>query len=85
MNRVACIPCIGGGNKRSVCPTGGHLILLYFIRIPLLSAETFYLFSGWGPTFWFFKSLEYNMVYSLGIYIYLYTKGIVAEQKSYGF
>ena len=26
---------------------GVHLILLYFIRISLLSAETFFLFGGW--------------------------------------
>ena len=27
--------------------------------------------GGWGPTFWFFKSLDNNMVYSLGIDIYM--------------
>ena len=28
----------------------------------------FYFDGGWGPTFGFFKSLDNNMVYSLGIY-----------------
>ena len=27
--------------------------------------------GGWGPTFWFFNSLENNMEYSLGIYKYI--------------
>ena len=27
--------------------------------------------GGWCPTFWFFKSLDNNMVYSLGIDIYM--------------
>ena len=29
--------------------------------------------GGWGPTFWFFKSLDINMVYSLGIYVCIYS------------
>ena len=33
----------------------------------------------------FFKSLDNNMLYSLGIDIFIYVKGIFAEQKSYGF
>ena len=41
--------------------------------------------GGWGATFWFFKSLDTNMVYISGIYIYMYTKEIRAEKKSYGF
>ena len=30
--------------------------------------------GGWCPTFWFFKSLDINMVYTLdiGVYIYIY-------------
>merc|ERR1711973_336394 len=70
---------------------GVHLIFLYFIRISLLSAETFFLFwcgcgcgCGWR-TFFVFKSFDNNMVYSLGTDIYIYAKGIFAEQKSYGF
>ena len=39
--------------------------------------------GGWGPTFLFFKSLDNNMVYSLGIYILM--RGFRAEQNSYGF
>ena len=35
--------------------------------------------GGWGPTFWFFKSLDNNMVYSLGIDIYICAKGIFAK------
>ena len=30
-----------------------------------------YFGGGWGATFWFFKSLENNMVYSLGMSIYI--------------
>ena len=30
--------------------------------------------GGWCPTFWFFKSLENIMVYSLGIYIFLHKR-----------
>ena len=41
--------------------------------------------GGWCPTFCFLKSIENNMVYSLGIYIYTQAKGIFAEQKSCGF
>ena len=37
-----------------------------------------------GATFWFFKSLDNNMIYSLGIGLYI-CQGIVAEQKSYEF
>ena len=39
---------------------------------------------GGVPLFWFFKSLDNNIVYSLGI-IYLYPRGIRAEQNSYRF
>ena len=38
----------------------------------------------WKGDFFLFKSLENNMVYSSGIYI-LITRGILAEQNSYGF
>ena len=58
-------------NKRSVSLVGSiWLTLLYYIRIWILSAEIIFLFwwwevgGGWGPTFWFFKSLDNNMVYS---------------------
>ena len=59
-------------NKRSVFPTGVHLILLYFIRISLLTPKIIVLLwcgcgCGWR-TFFVFKSLDNNMVYSLGIY-----------------
>ena len=30
--------------------------------------------GGWGLTFWFFKSLENNMVYTLGIDVYVYKR-----------
>ena len=66
------------GSKSEALHLGVQLILLYFIRIPLLITETFFLFwwsvvgSGWSPTFWFFESLDNNMVYTLGIYVYIY-------------
>ena len=69
------------GSKCEALRLGVHLILLYFIRIWILSAETFfYLGGGWsvvdggwlvGHTFWFFKSLDINMVYTLGVYVYI--------------
>ena len=50
------------GSKSVALQLGVHLILLYFIRISLLSAETFFLFGGWwmvgggqGPTSWSFN------------------------------
>ena len=61
------------GSKSVALQLGVHLILLYFIRISLLCAETFFFIlmvgGGWwmGPTFWFFKSLDINMVYTLGV------------------
>ena len=36
------------GSKSVALQLGVHLILLYFIRISLLSAETFFLFGGWS-------------------------------------
>ena len=41
--------------------------------------ETFFYFDGgwwvvgggWVTTFWFFKSLDINMVYTLGVYVYI--------------
>ena len=65
------------GSKSEALQLGVQLILLYFIRIPLLITETFFLFwwsvvgGGWSATFWFFKSLDNNMVYTLGIYVYI--------------
>ena len=61
------------GGMSEAFPLGVHLILLYFIRISLLTPETFfYLGGGWKSTFGFFKSLYNNMVYTLGIYIHVY-------------
>ena len=49
-------------------PLEFHLILLYFIRISLPTPKIFILF-GWGVTdfFFYFKSLDNNMVYTLDI------------------
>ena len=65
------------GRKSEALQLGDHLILLYFISISLLIPEIFVLFiRGWRvggarcPTFVFFKSLDNNMVYSLGIDVY---------------
>ena len=65
------------GRKCEALPLGVHLILLYFIRISSWWRRLFFYFDGrwwmvvgwWMPTFWFFKSLDINMVYSLGIYL----------------
>ena len=40
--------------------------------------------GGWWATFWPFKSHENNMVYTLGIGIYI-CKGICPKLNSYGF
>ena len=55
---------------------GVHLILSYFIWISLLTLKTFVLFGWWvvgggWRTFFIFKSLDNNMVYSLGIDVFL--------------
>ena len=69
--------CFYPGNKCEALRLGVHLILLYFIRISLSTPKTFFVISlgggGWGvavSNFLFFKSLDNNMVYSLGIGIY---------------
>ena len=71
------------GSKSEALRLGVHLILLYFIRISLSTPKTFfYLVVGLGwavggggcPTFLFFKSLDNNMVYSLGIYVFVYER-----------
>ena len=61
---------------------GVHLILLYFIRISLLTPKIYVLFSvrwevggGWWATFWFFKSLN-NMVFNLGIDVYVHKRNL---------
>ena len=64
------------GSKCKALRLGVHLILLYFIRISFLTPETFVLFGWWvvGPTFCFFKSLDNNMVYSLGLDVYVHKR-----------
>ena len=62
------------GSKSEALRLGVHLILLYFIRISLLSAEIIFLFGcgcgcGWR-TFFVFKSLDNNMVYTSYIDVY---------------
>ena len=63
------------GSKCEALRLGVHLILLYFIRISLLYPKTFFLFCcgcgcGWR-TFFVFKSLDNNMIYSLDIDVYV--------------
>ena len=69
-----------GRKVRSLSARGPFDSLIFF-RILLLIPETFFLFGswmveevdgGWHQTFWFFKSLDNNMVYTLGIYIHVY-------------
>ena len=64
---------------------GVHLILLYFIRISLLYPESFFLFCwcwcwcwcgcgcGWR-TFFVFKSLDINIIYSLDRDVYVHKR-----------
>ena len=50
-----------------------YSVFTYSLVNLLLTPEIFGLFSGWWrfPTFWFFKYLDNNTVYSLGIGVYL--------------
>ena len=75
------------GSKSQALRLGVHLILLYFIRSHSQPRRfLFYLVGGgWWPTFWFFKSLDKNMVYTLCIYIYLLTLSHNFGKKCYGF
>jgi len=74
-------------SKSEALRLGVHLILLYFIGSHSQPRRLliYLVGGGWWPTFWFLKSLDNNMVYSLGIDIYICVKGIFVEQKSYGF
>ena len=75
------------GSKSEALRLGVHLILLYFDRISILSAETFFYFDGRWRTFWFCKYLSSFLVYSwhVYVYIYIYIKYICAHQFCYGF
>ena len=56
---------------------GVHLILLYFIRILVVGTEIIFLFwcgcgcGCWWRTFFVFKSLNKNMVYTSGLDVYV--------------
>ena len=42
--------------------------------------------GGWGTTFWFFKSLDINMVYTFGLYLDIYIAIVInADKISCGF
>ena len=68
---------------------GVHLILLYSIRISLSTPVIFlclwWVGGGWCPNFLVFNFLHTNNICRWLIDIYMCGKGIVAEQKSYGF
>ena len=54
-----------------------HLILLYFIRMPLLTPETLFCFGdggGWVSDIFVFKSHENKMIYTsqLGVYVNIF-------------
>ena len=69
---------INNFQKSVALQLGVHLILLYFITIWILSAETFFLFwcgcgcGCWWRTFFFFKFVYNDMVYTLGIGVYFW-------------
>ena len=51
-----------------------HLVLLYFIGMTISTPKTFFFIlvvEGNPLSFWFFESLDNNMVYSFGIYVYI--------------
>ena len=60
------------GSKSVALQLGVHLILLYFIRIWSWVRRLFFYFGGWQTTFWFFKSLDINLVYTY-MYIFSYS------------
>ena len=62
------------GSKSEALQLGVHLILLYFIGSDLECGDFFFILVGgwwWMPTFWSFKSLDINMVYTLDVYVYI--------------
>ena len=71
------------GSKCEALRLGVHLILLYFIRILVVGTEIIFLFCGCGcgcgcwcgwRTFFVFKSLDNNMIYSSYITMYIYKR-----------
>ena len=81
-----------GKRVRSLSARGPFDSLIFYYDLTLHPEDFCFIFggwwwmvdSGWGATFWF-NSLDNNIVYRSGIDIYMYIKGIRAEQKSSGF
>ena len=68
----------------SVFPTGVHLILLYFIRADSQPRRFLFYFVDGGPLFGSLNLLKI-IWYIVQVYIYLYPRGIRAEQNPYRF
>ena len=59
------------GSKSEALQLGVHFILLYFISIWSWVRKLFFFDGWWVTTFWFLKSLDINMVYTLNVYVYI--------------
>ena len=74
------------GSNSVALQQGVHLIRLYFIRIWWVR-RLFFVFwwlvggGGWGTTFWFFKSLDIYLVYTLYVAIVIYAEKILVGLK----
>ena len=75
------------GSKCKALRLGVHLILLSFIRISLLTPKIIFYFVGVGVGGGLFLSLNLLIIiwYIVYVQMYIYTNGIVAQQKSNGF
>ena len=85
--RSSCFP---PGSKCEALRLGVHLILLYFISISLLTPKIIFYFCvgvdvGVGDGLFLSLNLLIIIRYIFQISMYMYAKGIVAQQKSYGF
>ena len=57
---------------RSLTAWGSFDSLIFYYDLTFECGDFFFILmvgGGWGPTIWFFKSLDINMVYTLGVYL----------------
>ena len=77
------------GSKCKALRLRVHLILLYFIRILFWVRRLFFYFVGMGVDVGvgggLFLCLNLIIIIWYILQVYMYAKGIVAQQKSYGF
>ena len=66
------LPTTDHQNKKKVSALKSEILIKYKRIKWTLAVRLRSLGSGWVATFWFFKSLDINMVYTSGIYVYIY-------------